>query len=129
MSAAVGLACGGGLYFVASFATALNLVLLRFGPRPTNSSDDSSVAGSYGSMIGRDVIATNNKHHGKTVDVEAGNISRLSSPEKQEAYGTSTPTPQELEPLKGETLEPLKRESSNTTRQRNNKSRPRPSLM
>ena len=47
--------------------------------------------------------------------------------EKQEAYGTSTP--QELEPLKGETLEPLKRESSNTTRQRGNKSRPRPSLM
>lgn len=126
MSAAVGLACGGGLYFVASFATALNLVLLRFGPRPKNSSDDSSVAGSYGSMIGRDVIATN-KHHGKTVDVEAGNVSRLSSPEKQEAYGTSTP--QELEPLKGETLEPLKRESSNTTRQRGNKSRPRPSLM
>ena len=127
MSAAVGLACGGGLYFVASFATALNLVLLRFGPRPSNSSDDSSVAGSYGSMIGRDVIAAN-KHHGKTVDVEAGNVSRLSSPEKQEADGT-TSTPQELEPLKGETLEPLKRESSNTTRQRSNKSRPRPSLM
>lgn len=128
MSAAVGLACGGGLYFVASFATALNLVLLRFGPRPTNSSDDNSVAGSYGSMIGRDVIATN-KHQGKTVDVEAGNVSRLSSPEKQEGYGT-TSTPQELEPLKGgETLQPLKRESSNTTRQRSNKSRPRASLM
>lgn len=26
-------ACGGGLYFVASFTTALMLVLLRFGPR------------------------------------------------------------------------------------------------
>lgn len=26
-------ACGGGLYFLASFTTALMLVLLRFGPR------------------------------------------------------------------------------------------------
>lgn len=33
LSAAVGVACGGGLYFVASFTTALMLVLLRFGPR------------------------------------------------------------------------------------------------
>ncbi|KAL3802990.1 hypothetical protein HJC23_011613 [Cyclotella cryptica] len=36
LSAAVGLACGGGLYFVASFSTAVNLVLLRFGPRLTD---------------------------------------------------------------------------------------------
>ena len=119
MSAAVGLACGGGLYFVASFATALNLVLLRFGPRPTSSSDDSSVAGSYGSMIGRDVIAPS-RHQGKDIDVEAGNVSRLSSPEKHQAYGSTTP--QEHDPLKGETLQPLKRESS--TRMRGNKSRP-----
>lgn len=33
LSAAVGIACGGGLYFAASFSTALNLLLLRFGPR------------------------------------------------------------------------------------------------
>ena len=29
----MGIACGGGLYFAASFSTALNLLLLRFGPR------------------------------------------------------------------------------------------------
>ena len=33
ISAAVGIACGGGLYFEASFASALLLVLLRFAPR------------------------------------------------------------------------------------------------
>jgi uncharacterized membrane protein YhiD involved in acid resistance len=37
----VGLACGGGLYFVASFSTAMNLVLLRFGPRLTESLEES----------------------------------------------------------------------------------------
>jgi putative Mg2+ transporter-C (MgtC) family protein len=33
LSAAVGIACGGQLYFVASFSIAIILVLLRFGPR------------------------------------------------------------------------------------------------
>jgi len=33
LSAAVGIACGGGLYFPASFCTAIMLLLLRFGPR------------------------------------------------------------------------------------------------
>jgi putative Mg2+ transporter-C (MgtC) family protein len=33
LSAAVGIACGGGLYFVASLSTAIVLVMLRFGPR------------------------------------------------------------------------------------------------
>jgi putative Mg2+ transporter-C (MgtC) family protein len=33
LSAAVGIACGGQLYFVASFSIAIMLVLLRFGPR------------------------------------------------------------------------------------------------
>jgi len=43
LSAAVGVACGGGLYFVATFASALILVLLRFGPRnPVSSSPSSS---------------------------------------------------------------------------------------
>lgn len=33
LSAAVGVACGGALYFVSVFATCIMLVLLRFGPR------------------------------------------------------------------------------------------------
>ena len=39
LSAAVGIACAGGLYFVASLSTAIMLVLLRFGPR-TNLMDN-----------------------------------------------------------------------------------------
>ena len=41
LSAAVGVACGGGLYFAASFTTALMLVLLRFGPRAKMDRADS----------------------------------------------------------------------------------------
>lgn len=33
LSAAVGVACGGELYFAATYGTAVMLVLLRFGPR------------------------------------------------------------------------------------------------
>jgi len=37
-----GISCGGGMYFVACFATALNLSLLRFGPRAAPSEEDGS---------------------------------------------------------------------------------------
>lgn len=40
LSAAVGVACGGTLYFAASFGTAVMLVLLRFGPRFSELDDD-----------------------------------------------------------------------------------------
>lgn len=43
LSAAVGIACGGELYFPASFVVALMMLLLRFAPRggDDNSDDDS----------------------------------------------------------------------------------------
>mmetsp|Transcript_38768 Transcript_38768/g.116514 ORF Transcript_38768/g.116514 Transcript_38768/m.116514 type:complete len:296 (-) Transcript_38768:119-1006(-) len=40
LSAAVGIACGGGLYFPASFCVAIMLVLLRFGPRHNDTEDE-----------------------------------------------------------------------------------------
>eukprot|EP00522_Entomoneis_paludosa_P019092 CAMPEP_0172449254 /NCGR_PEP_ID=MMETSP1065-20121228/8004_1 /TAXON_ID=265537 /ORGANISM="Amphiprora paludosa, Strain CCMP125" /LENGTH=289 /DNA_ID=CAMNT_0013200881 /DNA_START=208 /DNA_END=1077 /DNA_ORIENTATION=+ len=40
LSAAVGCACGGALYFVAAFCTAIMLVLLRFGPRQHDLDED-----------------------------------------------------------------------------------------
>lgn len=64
LSAAVGIACGGGMYFVAAFSTALNLLLLRFGPRATGGGDDNSVASSrisaseWANLVGRDVEAS-----------------------------------------------------------------------
>jgi putative Mg2+ transporter-C (MgtC) family protein len=40
LSAAVGIACGGELYFAASFGTAMMLLLLRFGPRNSDLDED-----------------------------------------------------------------------------------------
>jgi uncharacterized membrane protein YhiD involved in acid resistance len=40
LSAAVGIACGGELYFAASFGTAIMMLLLRFGPRGSEESDE-----------------------------------------------------------------------------------------
>ena len=42
LSAAVGIACGGELYFAASFGTATMMLLLRFGPRGDESKHDDS---------------------------------------------------------------------------------------
>jgi putative Mg2+ transporter-C (MgtC) family protein len=42
LSAAVGIACGGELYFAASFGTATMMLLLRFGPRGDDSKHDDS---------------------------------------------------------------------------------------
>jgi len=41
LSAAVGIACGGGMYFAATFGTSLMLLLLRFGPRIEDIDDGS----------------------------------------------------------------------------------------
>lgn len=42
LSAAVGIACGGELYFAASFGVAIMMLLLRFGPRSDSYGDDES---------------------------------------------------------------------------------------
>jgi uncharacterized membrane protein YhiD involved in acid resistance len=42
LSAAVGIACGGELYFAASFGTCLMMLLLRFGPRGSDALDDDA---------------------------------------------------------------------------------------
>ncbi|KAL3809434.1 hypothetical protein ACHAXA_004003 [Cyclostephanos tholiformis] len=43
LSAAVGIACGGGLYFAATFTSALLMALLRFGPRSAITSRATSM--------------------------------------------------------------------------------------
>jgi len=47
LSAAVGVACGGGLYFVATYTAALILVMLRFGPRHANEQMQSILPERY----------------------------------------------------------------------------------
>jgi len=83
LSAAVGMACGGGLYFIASFSTAVNLLLLRFGPRAIVTHDESSVGslpggtGEFTSLLKK--------------DVETGDGRTLSS------YGVPEPNAEKLE--------------------------------
>jgi hypothetical protein len=45
LSAAVGIACGGGLYFSATFTCTLLMVLLRFGPRHPGGGGEGSRGG------------------------------------------------------------------------------------
>ena len=42
LSAAVGIACGGEMYFAATFSVSVMLLLLRFGPRHNDTDDDQS---------------------------------------------------------------------------------------
>ncbi|KAL7529342.1 hypothetical protein ACHAXR_002914 [Thalassiosira sp. AJA248-18] len=59
LSAAVGVACGGGLYFVATYTTALMLVLLRFGPRSLGRPE--SVLPTEFSLLGTAILP--DRHH------------------------------------------------------------------
>jgi uncharacterized membrane protein YhiD involved in acid resistance len=52
LSAAVGVACGGGLYFAASFSIALMLTLLRFGPRFYHDDEESLPGGEDDDNVG-----------------------------------------------------------------------------
>lgn len=78
LSAAVGLACGGGLYFVASFSTAVNLVLLRFGPRLTDTGVED-----YTAEGGADLQALSEEEF----DRESGKP--ISFPVSSKAYGAT----------------------------------------
>ena len=56
-------------YFTAAFSTALNLLLLRFGPR-ASTSDDSSVASrnsgtEWSNLVGKDDVETGNEGRGR----------------------------------------------------------------
>lgn len=55
LSAAVGIACSGELYFAATFSVAVMLIMLRFGPR-TPSDDDQSFANSTSALFTSDDI-------------------------------------------------------------------------
>jgi hypothetical protein len=76
LSAAVGLACGGGLYFIASFSTAMNLVLLRFGPRLSDNFDRAFGSGSDLSDL--EAMATAGYDAGKPYNKDYGGANEIS---------------------------------------------------
>lgn len=92
LSAAVGVACGGELYFAATFGIALMLVLLRFGPRfeqhdedyeeeqePPVNDTDMLRAQSYASIeIPQGMLAEESSHH----DTEASSLVKRDTAKK-----------------------------------------------
>ena len=86
LSAAVGIACAGGMYFVASLSTAIMLVLLRFGPR-TNfppDDDDDEVENMGGLSLEVDEAIANVAARKKNYDSTSSELgSLLQSPQKQ----------------------------------------------
>lgn len=77
LSSAVGIACGGGLYFPASFCTAIILVLLRFGPRNRFDDDEEPIEDDLfdGSVKEMEYQSTNHIQH-KRDDLSMGSESR-----------------------------------------------------
>ena len=67
LSAAVGVACGGELYFAASFAIAIMLALLRFGPR-ASFTDDHEEDGTHTNNLESGYLSTGMSY--KTEDRE-----------------------------------------------------------
>lgn len=113
LSAAVGIACGGGMYFTAGFSTALNLLLLRFGPRPA-STDDGSVA----SRLSGTEWASNLVDK----DEERGNVGRDNEPP---SYGGTG----EFQRLKGIEQTTIPSSPARPSLRRKESVRNRPSLM
>ena len=81
LSAAIGVACGGGLYFVATFTSALILLLLRFGPR---NFEPNSILMSV-LPIHHDNDPTTNKERTEPVKDRASELVRRSSMKKSAA--------------------------------------------
>ncbi|CAB9497689.1 Protein MgtC [Seminavis robusta] len=75
LSAAVGIACAGGMYFVASLSTAIMLVLLRFGPRTNfppgdDDDDDESIDDEDETEVGEAIANINAKKIYQSIDPE-----------------------------------------------------------
>ena len=89
LSAAIGVACGGGLYFVATFTSALILMLLRFGPRQMERNDSILMSVL---PIHHDNDPTTNKEHTEPVketsENRASELVRRSSMKKKKSAAT-----------------------------------------
>jgi len=92
LSAAVGVACGGEMYFAASFAIALLLTLLRFGPRMPSNDDDESSVGDSGDWMGvrgpaySSIAINNNNNPVEEVDPEKQAMISKNSERKHSSF-------------------------------------------
>ncbi len=89
LSAAVGVAAGGGLFFIASYCVALIIVVLRFGPRMYGSEDSSSHAAEEDDDSQWD---TDGSSQGRSGAVDDDNVE--SGPEGGYGYGSVATHPE-----------------------------------
>ena len=87
LSAAVGIACGGELYFAASFGVSIMMLLLRFGPRSNDQSDvgdddDDDENDSWGGLPG-----AGNPY--SSIGVSFQSLNDVSSPTKKDSSITN----------------------------------------
>ena len=90
LSAAVGIACGGGLYFAASYAIAAMMLLLRFGPRSADTCGDDDegegevceLEAELASLKSHDMLSSNNARmsYGGIAAGDASVLSDAASP-------------------------------------------------
>jgi uncharacterized membrane protein YhiD involved in acid resistance len=88
LSAAVGIACGGDLYFPASFGVALILLVLRFGPRGSDEDDEEEEEGG----LPQDFSAQNHASYasvGKVVDASESTSLTKSARERGDSMSKS----------------------------------------
>ena len=79
LSAAVGVACGGELYFAATYGTAVMLVLLRFGPRLRDTPEEEE-----------DEEDENNNELDKSLDADIGYGGVEEQSKRSERRGSET---------------------------------------
>ena len=80
LSAAVGIACGGELYFAASFGTCLMMLLLRFGPRGSDLPDDDEEEEEEEGDV--EIVPQQ-----ETIDPEGGTVTLISKMETTDEAG------------------------------------------
>ena len=100
LSAAVGIACAGGLYFAASFAIATMMILLRFGPRIivgdenndfSSDDDDDEDYDLYQTEISipQHVVTTAEEYKYNSIDIENNDLSLRSPTTASSARNTT----------------------------------------
>lgn len=87
LSAAVGVACGGELYFAASFAISIMLTLLRFGPRMPSSDDDDE--SSVGDLVAEWMGAQ--RYSSTAIAKSTEELEEVVDPEKQPMINNDSP--------------------------------------
>jgi putative Mg2+ transporter-C (MgtC) family protein len=117
LSAAVGIACGGELYFAASFGVAIMMLLLRFGPRSAEHNDDEEEEEEHAQRkdagVGTRTVAFQEENPKGIIRATKSGESVASG-----GYGSTTPGDIDLESVEPQETSAMIRQSTRSVRQR-----------